>query len=456
MKPMAVVWRRRAAIACLVAGLCSFREVRAQTTVTNVIVLLDSSGSMRDTPDARDTGNDRLSLVDSPDEGELVADDPGSKLAQAKRVLAQIVGASPPGLRFHLGKYRQSVVPADVGPDVRNRFLYATTDPRGADILVNPAADGAAAPGLKRSARDWRRIEGVKTYYLIAGKFWNGETIEVREDGGQARVASRGVSANAPFVDIQRRSRTGQPMGAPVRFRFQGIRWHKANRTENPANRLAVLANNASCGGFAPLTSDATEIGRYLGPEVQVSANGSIDGYVEGTLGAPPAAAPREHGIRASGLTPLANALADIGSRFASSWSGLAAEKTFVLLLTDGDDTCVDRKTGDVTVSTADTRALRAAQRAQLIVQASKVPVMVVTFGIEVSARRSQWIAWGGTGLVRPTTGTGEAVRWASPPTDAERKACSSCRDALTARDATELEAAVRKAIDLGLHWERN
>lgn len=443
-------------MALVVGGLGAVPDGFAQSTAANVIVLLDSSGSMRDTPDARDSGNDRLSLVDSPDEGEVVADDHASKLAQAKSVLAGIVALSPSGLRFHLGKYRQSTLPADFGPDVQNRFLYATTDANAADILVNPEADGAAPPGLKRSRRDWRQIEGVKTYYLIAGKFWNGETVEVREDGGQARVVSRGVAANVPFVDIQRRSRNGQPMGPPVRFRFGGIRWHKANRTENRANRLAVLANNASCGGFASLSADPAAIGRYLGPELQISPNGSIDGYVEGSLGAPPATPPREHGIRASGLTPLANALADIGERFASSWSGLAAEKTFVILLTDGDDTCVDRKTGDVTVSTADARALRAAHRAQLIVQAAKVPVLVVTFGSDVSARRSQWIAWGGTGLVRPTTGTGEAVRWAAPPSEADRKACTSCRDALTARDATELEAAVRKAIDFGLHWERN
>jgi len=290
---------------------------------------------------------------------------------------------------------------------------------------------------------------------VLAGRFWNGETVEVREDGGRARVVSRGIGGNPPFVDIQRRSRTGQPMGPPVRFRFQGIRWHKANRTENMANRLAVLANNASCGGFASLTSDAGEMSRYLGPELQIGPSGSITGYIEGSLGAPPAALPRAYGIRASGLTPLANALADIGDRFASSWSGLAAEKTFVILLTDGDDTCIDRKTGDVAVSTADARALRAAHRAQLIAQAAKVPVIVVTFGNDVSVRRSQWIAWGGTGLIRATTGTGEAMRWASPPTDAERKACASCRDALTARNATELEAAVRKAIDVGLHWER-
>ena len=446
---------RSVSIALLLGVVCPVSEVFSQATAANVIVLLDSSGSMRDTPDARDSSNDRLSLVDSPDEGEVVADDPASKLAQAKHVLAGIVGANPPGLRFHLGQYRQSTTPTDFGPDVRNRFLYATTDPGGAGVLVNPTADGAAAPGLKRSPRDWRLIEGVKTYYVIAGRFWNGEKIDVSEDGGQARIVSKGVGGNPPFLDIQRRSRAGQPMGPPVRFRFRGIRWHKANRTENPANRLAVLANNASCGGFAPLTSDAAEMSRHLGPELQIGPSGSIEGYIEGSLGAPPAASPRAHGIRASGLTPLANALADINDRFASSWSGLAAEKTFVILLTDGDDTCIDRKTGDVAVSTADTRALRAAHRAQLIVQAAKVPVMVVTFGNDVSARRSQWIAWGGTGLVRGTAGTGETIRWASPPTEAERKACASCRDALTARDATELEAAVRKAIDAGLHWER-
>jgi hypothetical protein len=454
VKVMASSWRRGVAIAFVVACMLDAGPALPQTTGADVILVLDSSGSMRDTPDARD-GGDPLTLVDSADEGEVVGDDPASKLAQAKRVLMEVVDTAPPGVRFHLGKYRQSTVPADFGPDPRNRFLYATNDPDAAEVLINPEADGAAAPGLKRSLRDWRPISGVNTYYLLAGRFWNGQRIDVLPDGSQARVAAGAAGSLPAFVDVQRRSRSGLPMGPPVRVHFRGVRWNKANRHENPANRLAVLADNASCGGFVRLTSDTAEMSRFLGPELRIGADGSIDGYSEGSPGAPPLVPPREYGIRASGLTPLAGALADIRDLLASSWRGVLGDRTFVMLLTDGDDTCRDKTTGDVAVSTADARALRAAHKAQLLFQGARVPVVVVTFGTDVSARRSHWIAWGGSGLVRPTTGTGEAIRWSSPPTDADRAACASCRDALTARDAVELGAAVRKAIDLGLDFGR-
>ncbi len=420
-------------------------------TSANVIVVLDSSGSMRETLDTQDSA-DPLPLVDQPDEGEVVGDDPTSKLAQAKRVLSEVIKTSPEGVRFHLGKYGQSAAPKDFGPTPGDRFLYATTDPLAAGIYVNLNGDGSAPPGVKRSARDQRTVGGVTTYYLFAGRFWNGQRIQVLSDGSQARVVSSAAGSNPAFLELQRKSRSGQPMSPPVRFSLKGIRWNKANRQEDPADRPAVLMNNASCGGFAPLTSDAAEMDRYLAPELKIKDDGSIDGYEEGPLGAPPTSPPREYGIRASGLTPLAGTLIDIRKRLGSSWSGLLEAKTFVILVTDGDDTCLDELTGDVSVSRADDRALRAAHKAQLLLQGTKVPVFVVTFGRDVSARRSQWIAWGGSGMVRESTGVGDAARWASAPAEADRGACKTCRDAITAADAAELSAGLRKAVEAGLN----
>jgi hypothetical protein len=423
------------------------------STPVNVIIVLDSSGSMRETPDARDSG-DTLGLVDSPAEGELVGDDPSSKLAQAKQVLREVLKTATPDLRFHVARYRQSTAPEDHGPELRDRFLYSTTDPAAATLVVNPDGDGASPPGLRRSARDQRTAGEVTTYYLFAGRFWNGERIEVLPDGSGATVVSTGRPSKPATFDVQKKSRSGQRIGSPVRFSFRGARWNKANRPEDPTQRPAVLLNNASCSGIEPLFSwrqGDGELAPYLEPELRVRDDGSVEGYMEGSLGAPPAKPPTQFGIRASGLTPLAGALIDIRTRLASSY--LAKDRTFVVLLTDGDDTCTDGLTGDLAVSRADQRALRAAYQAQQVREQAGTPVFVVTFGTGVSKNRSDWIAWAGTGLARETTGTGESTRWTRPPSASERAACRRCQDAFTASNAQELSAGLQRAIEAGSKW---
>ena len=122
--------------------------------------------------------------------------------------------------------------------------------------------------------------------------------------------------------------------------------------------------------------------------------------------------------------------------------------------MTDGDDTCPTATTsggGD------DNAALRAAYRAQLLYApivaldpASSVTTFVVAFGSGVSANRANWIAWGGSGMVKGTTGTGDPQRWTTIPTAAERAACATCKDAFVAANADQLSEALQAAIDQG------
>ena len=68
---------------------------------------------------------------------------------------------------------------------------------------------------------------------------------------------------------------------------------------------------------------------------------------------------------------------------------------------------------------------------------ASSVTTFVVAFGSGVSANRANWIAWGGSGMVKGTTGTAAILSaWTTIPTAAERAACATCKDAFVAANA--------------------
>jgi len=446
---------------CLLVRLDGTASPAEVAPRARIVVVLDSSGSMREAPLGRDSDDDGP-LVDAVSEGELVGDDPESKLAQAKRVLAKVLETSPSGVRFLLGKYRQSAAEDDFGPEIADRFLYATMDSRASGLVVNPRGDGASRPGLKRAGGDEWRTGDVTSYYLFAGKLWNGQRVAVLADGTQPAVVADLGDFNPPFVELQVKDGAGRLVGSPVRFEFRGVRWNKANKKESPGNRAAVLRGNASCGGFAPLATvtpagaDGLKLlGSYLNPEVFLRQDGSIEGYVEGPLGAPPAKKPLERGIRASGMTPLAESLIDVGELLAAEDAGMAKEgtsppRTFVILVTDGDDTCVDRTTGQISSDMADLRALRVAHKAQTLAQRS-VPVFVVNFGTGVSSTRADWIAWAGSGMTRGSVGTGPAASWEAPPRPEERAGCQGCVDAFRALNAPELETALRGAIDRGL-----
>jgi hypothetical protein len=435
----------------------------------NAIVVLDSSGSMREMPDA----NTADGSPDTVAEGEAVGDDPTSKLAQAKAVLRTVVTDNQEEVSFQFGRYVQDA--ASYGPEAINRFLYtaqcdnanATCNADANAIVVDNSSPGCNSAGCGQGVYrvvGHKRTSGAFTYYhLFANTYFNGQKITVRTNGANGTTAAGVPSTTAPFVDVQRRTNTSPypATGNTVRFLFRGMRWAKGNST------------SASCGGFDSLVGLAActdnvqidAIGPHLDNELLLDAVGNISGYTNQAIGAAPGAAQRPPvtGIRASGMTPIAESLIDLKGVFNTMWSGSISGMnpkpgTFVIFVTDGDDSCTTSSSGTTDPATANERAWRAAHKAQQLYAriaaaepASSVTTFVVAFGTGASADRANWIAWGGSGMTGiPTTNSGSAQRWSRAPTAAERAACTTCRDAFVAATAADLSSALQTAIDQG------
>ncbi len=139
-------------------------------------------------------------------------------------------------------------------------------------------------------------------------------------------------------------------------------------------------------------------------------------------------------------------------------------EKTIVIVVTDGDDTCSNR----TTTGSGANLALRAAYRAQLLytpldssteanAAASSVQTYVIGYGGGTGTQLN-WIAWGGSGLGQPdqpsvaTTGSGMAQRWDETSDDltAKKGLCTTCRDAFIAPDPETLNLQLQGIIDQG------
>jgi hypothetical protein len=478
----------------------------------NVFVLLDSSGSMRERPDATTITGAGFTGSDTPPEGEFVGDDPQSKLFQAKQVLRTFVDDNEDKVSFLFARYQQNSTTTGFGPEtavntvsgtpatLAGTFVY-TVECASTDTACMTAADSVliasgGSTGLARNVNDVYpctvssgnctaasrtgapfSAEGTKTYFLYKtlgtstaatqppNSFYNGETVVVRADGTSG-VVTLGADVNPPYVDVQTLSSTspfGPIQAAPVRFTYRGINWIKGNTTTS-CGGFQTLVNLAQCG----TTSQIGAISPFLDPEIVLDSSGNIPGY-NGTATSLVAAT---GGIRASGFTPIAESLQDFKTYFTGLWtSGVAGppaiaaisaqtvkQRSFAIIVTDGDDTC----SADTTTSFPGTNndALRSAFEAQQLFQtiatpgsndpASSVETFVIVFGSGAATNRANWIAWGGSGMVNPggaPVAYGDSFRWAAIPTAAERTACTTCRDAFVAADADALAAALQSAI---------
>jgi hypothetical protein len=138
-------------------------------------------------------------------------------------------------------------------------------------------------------------------------------------------------------------------------------------------------------------------------------------------------------------------------------------EKTIVLFVTDGDDTCGYYRSGG---GATDTNALRAAYWAEQLYRpinaaepASSVQTYVVGFGGAFTGGepyRLNWIAWGGSGLGQGNVGqpaiADDGNRWTESSTSItnKRAQCDTCQDAFVAPDAATLAAQLQGIIDQG------
>ncbi len=339
---------------------------------------------------------------------------------------------------------------------------------------ISAVATGDKALGdidLLSTATDTFSESGVSYYRAFARPYYNGVQANVLASGIvcalSAQTPGDNTTANPPYFQLQLVTGTcATPVtsGSPVKFTFGGA----GDRTAGGSWAGWSAAN--SCGGFeqlvglAPCTQSLQLdpiANPFLQPEIRINANGTLDGYTEDANGNL-TTQPNSAGNRALGFTPIAEALIDIKTVFGPIWTTMSSltprPRTFVILVTGGDDSCPTDTTGDTSAAGADNRALRAAFRAQdlytrinPVESASSATTYVVALGsVQAQIDHANWVAWAGSGMVKATSGTGSAQQWATAPTAAERAACTTCQDAFVATSVAGLASAVQAAIDQG------
>ena len=301
----------------------------------------------------------------------------------------------------------------------------------------------------------------VQTYYQIgAARLWNGETLSVQADGYICGLTAATTKYNPAQLFVQTvAANCGANSGAPVVYTYSGVPiTGNSSFCRGAENKVALVP----CDLQPPAPSQFSMISPYLETELAFNADGTPKHYteaVDGTWAATrwpaadnagtPTVDEAEGGIRAAGGTPMANSLIDVKATFDDLWNNGQAgattmagpapwqitpikdhlspkEKTIVLLVTDGNDTCATR-TGD---GSTDSRAnaLKVAHKAQQLYDgigatpdaASRVQTYVIGYGNATSPDKMNWIAWGGSGLVAGASNPGltraRARRSAGPP----------------------------------------
>lgn len=369
------------------------------------------------------------------------------------------------GLRTDIGAPSTDASDASSPFSLSSSGITVPVTSLGSTSTSNGPSNSTAPLVLYRSASSssYEKASGGKTYYkMFANKFFNGETLTVLADGTPCQLTP-GTPTSDPYVTI---TTVSACVSGTVTDRV----------TFPAAGSYSWSYSGSSCGGFRSLVSlvpctENEQLGA-ISPHLQrelAAPDGTLPGYVETATGGL-TTQPSVTGIRAAGNTPIAESLIDLRSIFISSvWPTVSAQtkkqSTFVIFLTDGDDTC-DNSSGSNLNYTADQAALRAAHKAEMLRRryvstepASSVTTFVIALGSGASAARANWIAWGGSGMSITDSADGivgtaddltASTRWKTIPTQAQRNACTTCRDAFLATDAASLTAALQSAIDLG------
>ena len=347
----------------------------------------------------------------------------------------------------------------------------------------------------------------VRHYLLRANRLWNGQRVSVTSAGLVCGITTPSPPASAPtvpFVQLQQvAAGCGALVGAPVRFYYAGGNFTGNQQcVDNAADNADMLDVHLNRCDDPDTTLQLAAVQTSLRPELVLSGS-SIAGYSESNDGVYMGiTAPTVGGIPAQGNTPIAGSLKRLKDRFDVMWANDQTpgtlqlptdtlvvpapasrydidaisthnnpkEPTIVIFVTDGDDTCA------IESGSTNNNALAAAWQAQRLYTpivgslqangqyaantdtASSVTTYVVGFGSGASVTRLNWIAWGGSGMQRPTTTqnhynrvpTDTVTRWQSAPASAIAGGCVTCRDALVAPDADSLKAVLFSIINQG------
>ncbi|MGE0456185.1 MAG: hypothetical protein AB7O37_22445 [Vicinamibacteria bacterium] len=319
---------------------------------------------------------------------------------------------------------------------------------------------------------------GVTYYWADAGKFFNGETFYVLADGTFCGIASSVAPSDPPTLKLARVSACSSTTELQtVTFTFQGGVFGGGSNTCNGFQSRVPLA---LCD---TTQSQFSIISPLLENEIRLTGTApsqTVLGYAESQDGGWNIASQPTTGVVAAGATPIRDSLEDIRAIWLDMWNGTPnpaidpavgaisahtdpKERTIVMFVTDGDDTCADVSGGGTD------RALAAAYEAQLLydpivggVQTpsgfftagadgySSVTTYVIGFGSGASTNLLNYIAWGGSGMQRTTVPDNTVTRWSTAPTTGDRTNCKTCIDAFIAPDADQLAAVLQSIIDQG------
>lgn len=465
----------------------------------NVLVVLDSSGSMRET------------LTSPP---ITVGDDhPRAKMSQAKTALRQFIQDNQTRVSFQFGIYNAAGYDNPAGTRYNNsnseiymdtsstRFIYTSDDPAAALHQVNPAGSENSNGKIKRidcvdlpddpgedcddDGNDYTimDIDGSLFYLVKSKRLFNGQTVR-HTSGGTWCSTTVGAATNPPTLTLQEVDDCTTPadQGTPVTFTFAG----KAGDWRNPSSACDGFFNLVPLLPCNDLDQIAT-LGGFFNPSLLLSDGMTIDGYADSgdadgdssdstdfDINADHVTGqPTSNGVRAGGFTPIGNTLTDLKAIFNDMYSGgplkpaslptpigsitpqALRPRTYIIFVTDGDDTCLPDGT---TTGADDNNALHAAYKAQLLYArinpsdaASGVESFVILFGSGASKTRGDWVAYGGSGMARSTTPFSTSLRWATAPTPGDIAACSTCRPAYSASNASELSDALQNAISFSI-----
>ncbi len=386
----------------------------------------------------------------------------------------------------HNFKLRWSVTPNNIG-----RSLGSTADTTSG---AGPFTTGTGYSLLHRSTGDDFTDNNVKingvpttriTYYLRAGRFFNGETYDVLSNGTLCGQRGAAAPTNPPSVSLQQvASCGGATVGGPVKFRWAGGTY---GGNTNDCGGYQVNSGLVRCDVAA-----GTQVGAVT-PMIDLQMPLSTDGltpkapYAEAQDGTwAMTVAPPQGGMAANGSTPLAAAMAQIQTLFVNLWNNGQAvgplapngpvlpplknhtnpkERTIVLFVTDAsgnDSTCGHGTENDMILETA--------YRAQTLYQpivggaaavnadgslssaadpASSVTTYVI--GLGQATTLLNYIAWGGSGMrINPGTTSAGFTAWGSVPTTAQRAACTACHDAFIVPDADTLSVVLQQILEAG------
>ncbi len=374
-----------------------------------------------------------------------------------------------------------------------------TFDPDGTSTTLAPALDN---PSPSR---------GVRTYNLDAGKFWNGETVFVDSSGNACDIVP-GTPTAQPTVTLELTTNCANG-AASGDINNKGVFTWDGGRVGTGAGTCQGFTSKVPlipCNQLTP--PQYTSIAPFLNNQVPLTATGTIPGYTERGDGSgyvatqPNLTDPIDPGgVIASSNTPLSQTINDVKTLFGGNgtssglWHGgqtaplpvldaiklhlAPREKTIFILVTDGDQNCTPFTLGmgiqapwTGVTSGDDEAALGAAAAAQKLYSpdalgnkgnganagtvnadgtingdpAASVTTYLVTYGAGASKSRSDWIAWGGSGMRRAFGTFSGQDTWTTIPTQAERDACKTCIDSFQAPDADTLKDVLTRVINQG------